>query len=183
MEQINLIIDNYKQDIQQYLTEVPQFIMDLDKDGFYAKLGFANISEEVLTVEYKFIYTSNGGFAQRSFTVPMTEENIIELIKILENKLTYTAFAKEQRALMTSKLRQYIKERDNYTCRYCGNSTYKEPNLLLEIDHILPIKEGGCTVEDNLQTLCWRCNRNKGSKLVNTPQMPKQIKIKIQKNV
>lgn len=171
------IIEQHKLEYQQYLTEVPQFIMDLDKDGFYAKLGFANISEEVLTVEYKFIYTSNGGFAQRSFTVPMTEENIIELIKILENKLTYTAFAKEQRALMTSKLRQFIKERDNYTCRYCGNSTYKEPNLLLEIDHIIPIKKGGCTVEDNLQTLCWRCNRTKSSKIVDTLALPTQLKI------
>ena len=104
--------------------------------------------------------------AQRSFTVPMTEENIIELIKILENKLTKGAFVKEQRRLMTKKLRDSVKSRDNYTCRYCGNSTHIEPNLLLEVDHIVPVAKGGCTVEENLQTLCWKCNRSKGSKIV-----------------
>ena len=102
--------------------------------------------------------------AQRSFTVPMTEENIVELIKVLESKLTAKAFAKEQRALMTKKLREYIKKRDNFTCCNCGNSTYKEPNLLLEIDHIIPVAKGGCTVEDNLQTLCWKCNRQRAIK-------------------
>ena len=44
-------------------------------------------------------------------------------------------------------------------------SLSKEPNLLLEIDHILPVSKGGLTTEDNLQTLCWRCNRSKGAKI------------------
>ena len=94
----------------------------------------------------------------------MTEDTIIELIHKLEEKLTYTAFAKEQRALLTGKMRKAIKERDNYTCKNCGNSIHNEPNLLLEVDHIIPIKKGGLTEEKNLQTLCWRCNRHKGSK-------------------
>lgn len=104
--------------------------------------------------------------AQRSFTVPMTEETIIELIKILESKLTAKAFAKEQRNLMTTKLREHIKARDNFTCCICGNSIQKEPNLLLEIDHIIPVSKGGCTTEENLQTLCWKCNRSKSSKII-----------------
>ena len=160
------IIDNYKKDYQKYIVDVPSYVMENDEDGFYSRLGFANISESVLTVEYKFSYTSNGGMARRNFTVPMTEEIIIELINNLQSKLTISPFAKEQRALMTSKLRQHIKERDNYTCRFCGNSTHKEPNLLLEIDHIIPVAKGGHTEENNLQTLCWRCNRSKSDKLI-----------------
>lgn len=159
------IIENYKVEYQQYLGDVPDYIMENDESGFYSRLGFANVDDSVLTVEYKFAYTSGGGMAQRSFTVPMTEENIVELIKVLESKLTAKAFAKEQRALMTKKLREYIKKRDNFTCCNCGNSTYKEPNLLLEIDHIIPVAKGGCTVEDNLQTLCWKCNRAKSDKI------------------
>lgn len=160
------IIENYKKEYQQYLVNVPDYVMQEDEDGFYTRLGFANISEDVLTVEYKFSYTSGGGFAQRSFTVPMTEETIVELIKALESKLTASALAKEQRMLMTKKLREFIKKRDHYTCCQCGNSISVEPNLLLEIDHIIPVSKGGLTEEDNLQTLCWKCNRSKSNKIL-----------------
>ena len=160
------IIENYKKEYQQYLGDVPRFIMQNDESGFYSRLGFADISEDVLTVEYKFSYTSGGGLAQRSFTVPMTEDTIAELIKTLESKLTASAFAKEQRNLMTKKLREYIKTRDHFSCCHPGNSTQNEPNLLLEIDHIIPVSKGGCTVESNLQTLCWRCNRSKSDKIM-----------------
>ena len=66
---------------------------------------------------------------------------------------------------MTSSLRQKIKERDHYTCKNCGISIEQEPNLLLEIDHIFPLSKGGKTEEENLQTLCWKCNRKKGNKI------------------
>lgn len=161
------IIENYKQEYQQFLGNVPSFIMENDEAGFYSRLGFATVDENALTVEYRFSYTSGGGMAQRYFNVPMTEETIVELIKTLESKLTASAFAKEQRNLMTKKLREFIKERDNYTCCTCGNSTYVEPNLLLEIDHIIPVAKGGITSEENLQTLCWKCNRAKSDKILN----------------
>ena len=171
-ERVNSIIDyaNANRDIlvvKENQKQLDGLISQLfDRTGFYSRLGFATIDESVLTVEYKFSYTSNGGMAQRSFTVPMTEETIAELIKVLESKLTASAFAKEQRTLMTRKLREFIKNRDNFTCCTCGNSTHVEPNLLLEIDHIIPVAKGGRTVEDNLQTLCWKCNRAKSDKIV-----------------
>ena len=161
------IIDNYKLEYQQYLGNVPTDVLQFDESGFYSRLGFANIDDSVLSVEYKFAYTSGGGMAKRTFTVPMTEETIVELIKTLESKLTATAFTKEQRALMTKKLREAIKVRDNFTCCNCGNSIHSEPNLLLEIDHIKPVSKGGYTVEENLQTLCWKCNRAKSNKFAN----------------
>ena len=166
LKEAKQIIENYKKDVQQYLSDVPAFIIENDEDGFYARLGFATINENTLTVEYKFSYTSNGGKAQRSFTIPMTEETIVKLIEMLESKLTMSSFTKEQRSLMTSKLRMQIKERDNFTCKLCGNSTHTEPNLLLEVDHIIPVAKGGYTVENNLQTLCWKCNRSKSAKIL-----------------
>ena len=165
LKEAKQIIDNYKAEYQQYLGDVPDYVMTDDEAGFYSRLGFANIDESVLAVEYKFSYTSGGGMAKRTFTVPMTEETIVELIKALEGKLSAGAFTKEQRVLMTNKLREYIKKRDNFTCCNCGNSVYAEPNLLLEIDHIIPVSKGGCTTEDNLQTLCWKCNRAKSNKV------------------
>lgn len=166
LKEAKQIIDNYKKEYQQYIKNVPNYVMADDEAGFYSRLGFANIDESALTVEYEFSYTSGGGMAKRTFKVPMTEETIVELIKALEDKLTLTAFTKEQRMLMTNKLREYIKKRDNYTCCNCGNSVHAEPNLLLEIDHIIPVSKGGCTVENNLQTLCWKCNRTKSNKML-----------------
>lgn len=167
LKEAKQIIDNYKKEYQQYLEDVPNYVIDEDSAGFYSKLGFANIDESVLTVEYTFSYTSGGGMAKRKFTVPMTEETIVDLIEALEGKLTTSAFTKEQRALMTNKLREHIKKRDNFTCCNCGNSIQAEPNLLLEIDHIVPVSKGGYTVEENLQTLCWKCNRAKSNKMQN----------------
>lgn len=166
LKEAKVIIDNYKKDYEQYIQDVPEYVLENDNDGFYSRLGLAIIDEAVLNVEYKFTYTSDGGMAQRSFTIPMNEENLTELISHLESKLSLEALAKEQRALMTAKLRTMIKERDNYTCCECGNSVHREPNLLLEIDHIMPISKGGLTQEDNLRTLCWKCNRKKGAKLI-----------------
>ncbi|MBR3751092.1 MAG: HNH endonuclease [Clostridia bacterium] len=165
LKEAKQIIENYKAEYQQYLKDVPDYVMLNDEAGFYSRLGFANIDESVLTVEYRFSYTSGGGKAQRSFPVPMTEDTIVELINALESKLTASYFAKEQRTLMTKKLREFIKERDHFTCCSCGNSTNAEPNLLLEIDHIIPVSKGGYTVEENLQTLCWKCNRAKSNKI------------------
>lgn len=108
-----------------------------------------------------FSYTSPAGRSHNE-AVLLCSHSMIDYI---ENKEEWKNSAKGQRALMTPKLRQEILERDNYTCKICGNSTYKEPNLLLEVDHIIPVSKGGKTVRENLQTLCWKCNRTKSDKI------------------
>ena len=80
-------------------------------------------------------------------------------------KIEKNNYAKKQRSIMTNDLREAIKNRDNYTCCICGNSVLHEPNLLLEVDHIIPVSRGGKTEANNLQTLCWRCNRAKSNKI------------------
>lgn len=79
-----------------------------------------------------------------------------------------------KRRYVSSKLKDYVLERDDATCQICGISRkmlddYMEglgDYLLLEIDHIEPVVSGGRGDDaDNLQVLCWRCNRKKsGSK-------------------
>jgi len=39
-----------------------------------------------------------------------------------------------------------------------------EDDVVLEIDHIHPVKEGGTNDEGNLWTLCYCCNRGKAAK-------------------
>ena len=66
--------------------------------------------------------------------------------------------------------------RDNYTCQICGISRdYLDSlcyglgdYLLLEADHIQSVARGGTGRDsDNLQCVCWRCNRKKGGNKTN----------------
>ncbi len=82
-------------------------------------------------------------------------------MEYLSERVKFRKSVAGQRALMTSKLREKIKQRDNYTCQQCGLSTNDEKNLLLEIDHIIPLSKGGMSTEENLQTLCANCNLGK----------------------
>ncbi len=52
--------------------------------------------------------------------------------------------------------RFFIFKRDNFTCQICGRS-----GVRLEVDHIVPSSKGGSDSLDNLQTLCFECNRGK----------------------
>lgn len=56
-------------------------------------------------------------------------------------------------------------KRDGFTCQYCGQSP---PGVLLEIDHIHPVAEGGTSHADNLITACEACNRGKGAVLLSS---------------
>lgn len=69
---------------------------------------------------------------------------------------------KNQRKLMTKKLREEIMERDNYTCQCCGK--YMPDTVGLQIDHIVPVSKGGKSVPSNLQVLCSVCNAKKSDK-------------------
>lgn len=96
----------------------------------------------------------------------MDLDNLNRFVKYLSETIKFKKSVAGQRALMTTELRKKILTRDGYKCKHCGASISNEPNLLLEIDHIIPVSKGGLTTEDNLQTLCWKCNRRKGSKIV-----------------
>jgi len=54
-----------------------------------------------------------------------------------------------------------IFRRDGFTCRYCGA---QPPEVVLEIDHVVPVSAGGGNDDDNLVTACWRCNHGKSAK-------------------
>ena len=111
--------------------------------------------------EFCFSYVSPAGRSGRSYTIKATLELLKNVRAEIGYKLSKTEHSKTQRNAMTNDLREAIKKRDNYTCCLCGNSIFKEPNLLLEVDHIIPVSKGGRTEAGNLQTLCWRCNRAK----------------------
>lgn len=167
VEQGKQLLLEYKQQLlMEYKSQIPSLIFRFDRKNLERKLSFSpiDISTNYYPV-YEFRYISAGGNSGQSFQIIFDLNTLGSFIQFLSDTIKYNNSKKYQRQLMTSKLREDIKKRDNYTCKKCGVSIQDEPHLLLEIDHIVPISKGGLTTEDNLQTLCWKCNRLKGFKI------------------
>jgi len=64
----------------------------------------------------------------------------------VEGDLTVGAWAKVKRAF-------------DHTCLWCGA---KEPEIVLSMDHIVPLSMGGRHSAENIQPLCVSCNSRKG---------------------
>ena len=155
----DLILNNISNDI-------PKLIYSFSKKKLIEKLGFEVIDlSDLYFPVYTFQYVSAGGNSSSKCDIKLNVENLDKFVNHLNDLVKFRNSVEGQRALMTSKLREKIKVRDNYTCQSCRLSTNEEKNLLLEIDHVIPLSKGGITSEDNLQTLCWKCNRSKGSKI------------------
>ncbi len=60
-------------------------------------------------------------------------------------------------------LRFQVMRRDKFKCVKCGANPAANPKIVLHVDHKLPFSLGGRSVMENLQTLCARCNRGKGT--------------------
>lgn len=63
---------------------------------------------------------------------------------------------------VSDRLRFRVFYRDGMTCKICGKSKAKYPDLEIVVDHIFPWSKGGETFFENLQTLCRPCNGGKG---------------------
>ncbi len=151
--------------------QIPFLIIQLRKDKLMKKLGFDKIDfAKPYFPKYTFRYISPAGNSSMVCDILFDLNNLERFINYLSEVVKFRQSIAGQRALMTSSLREKIKNRDNYTCQICGLSTSDEPHLLLEIDHIIPLSKGGITSENNLQTLCWKCNRSKSNKLVEINQ-------------
>lgn len=66
-----------------------------------------------------------------------------------------------RRSPISAKLRYKILKRDSEQCVKCGDSPKKNPEVMLEVDHVIPVAKGGTNNPENLQMLCWSCNQGK----------------------
>ena len=115
--------------------------------------------------QYRFVYKTPLGNMRAEYIVEFNSNTLRNFIVLMEDEISYRSHIKLQRSLMTDKLRDFIKKRDNYTCQICGDSIYKNPHIEFHIDHIIPVSKGGITEENNLQTLCAACNLHKSNKI------------------
>ena len=68
-----------------------------------------------------------------------------------------------ERKAISKKLRFEVFTRDKFTCQYCGGTV---PDVVLHVDHIHPVVEGGDNDITNLITACFDCNSGKGKRLL-----------------
>lgn len=147
-------------------VEPPAFIKKHYMKEFMAHMGASFSEITVPYPKYVFEYVSAGGNSGQKSEITLNSPTIDAIVETMNQKIKWRKSVAGQRALMTTRLRNEIKARDNYTCRSCGISTYVEPHLLIEVDHIIPVSRGGLTERENLQALCWKCNRSKSNKIM-----------------
>lgn len=61
---------------------------------------------------------------------------------------------------VTKRTRFEVLRRDNHTCRYCGAHA---PDVVLHVDHVIPVALGGTDEPSNLVAACKDCNLGKAS--------------------
>lgn len=160
-------------------------IANIQNFGQYA-MPYDNLKKEKLISIEKGLFEENKLKPKRNFTIKIIlccskingdtyktkeqtfcEKEILKLIERLNNKNgqfyndkgIWNSLCRVERGKVSNKMRFSIYKRDGYRCKICGRSEMFD---YLEIDHIKPIAKGGKTVYSNLQTLCQRCNREKG---------------------
>jgi 5-methylcytosine-specific restriction endonuclease McrA len=81
-------------------------------------------------------------------------------------------FYEKMPRLKVTLTRENIFLRDQNTCQYCGEK-FKRTDL--NLDHVLPVSQGGLTTWENIVCSCLPCNSHKGGRT------PEQAKMKLRK--
>ncbi len=177
-------IESNNEKYQQYVEE----IKTLKLGDFYAPVERLN-SEKLRSVEKRIIKNNLKRILTQKFVLTVTLcrsnlrgyifdkkvksfdfETIYRLMKRMNNRNgdfycdrgIWDAIVRVERGKVSNKMRFSIYERDGYRCCNCGKSGRYED---LEIDHIIPVSKGGKSEYGNLQTLCHKCNVEKGNKM------------------
>ncbi len=135
----------------------------IENDYLRSKLKGATIS---LTAFVNLRLTKINGALVKGRERGFSQDEIISYLNRLDDQEDgfylddeiWNSLCRVERGKVTNKLRFYIYNRDGNRCVHCGSREN------LEVDHIIPISKGGKTVVNNLQTLCHRCNVEKGAK-------------------
>lgn len=75
------------------------------------------------------------------------------------------------RKVLSKKIRFEILKRDGFQCQYCGSSA---PDVVLNVDHINPVSNGGDNNVLNLITSCFACNAGKSDRKISDSDVLKK---------
>lgn len=117
---------------------------------------------EQFRIKYKIMYDDPSNTIADIFDHLMIDIGLPISYKDFREMIKSSIFIKKNG--IKSSLRFRVLKRDHSTCRVCGR---RSPDVVLHVDHIIPISRGGLTEERNLQTLCNDCNMGKGNRPCN----------------
>ncbi len=78
--------------------------------------------------------------------------------RLREDWLRVTPQLGTKRPAISAGKRASVLAASNYRCGYCG------ADGPFDLDHVIPVSQGGSHDEENLIAACWRCNRSKGGR-------------------
>lgn len=161
---------------EEYFQNLEGIWMKLGRQPLYREVEKPFSKYSVGAYEYKFgswrkaleafVAYMNAEEGGESATKPVVKGALLPLVSIEGSMRTSSGqqaptFHKTKRNV-SDRLRFRIFYRDGMTCKICGKSRAKYPDLEIVVDHIFPWSKGGETVFENLQTLCRPCNGGKG---------------------
>lgn len=138
---------------KEYLDQLWEGVDDNLLQLFFGKkIYFLNIVHtELMKLTDPDIYASKSNVTYDKITLEnLPLDKIKEFDPALEKELREGAFAK-------------AKVPSGYVCAHCGNVF--PDRRYLNVDHIIPMNQGGLSVLENLQILCRSCNAKKGDRL------------------
>jgi 5-methylcytosine-specific restriction protein A len=127
------------------------------RDGFIVSLSFKNIEDKIVTIECDANYSKGAiSYTQLSNVAVTNEINYVNegvgsvILKILSKKNN------EKREYLNEASKCELIESFENKCSHCQLSCEK-----FEIDHVVPLSDGGTNDIDNLQPLCVECHKKK----------------------
>jgi 5-methylcytosine-specific restriction endonuclease McrA len=73
---------------------------------------------------------------------------------------------RSNRPKMSKSKRFAILRRDGFRCKLCGRGPDDGDDVVLHVDHRMPVAKGGDSTDDNLWTLCADCNGAKSDTIM-----------------
>ena len=122
----------------------------------------------VFTMNSTIVRTTEDDYYRYSKTETFDAETIIDFMERLKEKSgdfysdeeIWESVCRVEEAKISNKVKYLIIKKDYNRCCRCGT------NRDLTVVHIFPISKGGKTSYSNLQTLCVRCAKRKGNRII-----------------
>lgn len=156
-----------KLDRRQKSTRLNDDELFQNLEEVWTKLGHQPIQADMFPPLSKFsagVYKKHFGTWMKGlekFVENINNEEDVSSESSIKSLITEPLTRHKTKRDINWRLRFIVMKRDNFKCQKCGRSPATDPSTVLHIDHKIAWANGGETVIENLETLCFMCNIGK----------------------